>query len=480
MSKSGENKVVKAGIGYTIGNYMLKGLTFLTIPIFSRIMSTADYGIYNTFVAYEGILFILIGVAIHSSYKNARYKYCIDEGNTDKTNDYNTYISSTMVLLLVSLGCWFLVGNIFGHQISGFLGLDVLSLNLLLIYSFSMAAMQCYNSDLALKYQFQNFLKVSGINAISNIVLSIVLMVTIFSEQRYMGRVIGTTVPIFIIAVYIITTFFKRARPTNTVKYLKWGVKYSLPIVPHGISQVILSQFDRIMINNMIGAATAGIYSFAYNIYTIVNVTTQSLDGVWNTWFYEQMSKQNYQEIRNRSKVYMLAMLLFVSAIILISPEIIKLLGPEEYWEAMYCVAPIVAGGYFSFLYNLPAAIEYYREKTKFIAIGTVSAAIVNIGLNFIFIKYYGYIAAAYTTMFTYLLYFVFHFVIAWKIEKRCIFSIKTVLLCCVTIIAVNFITIACVDIMIIRWLMALLIGVLFIFYVGKQLDVIEKIRKKL
>ena len=42
---SEENKVIKAGIGYTIGNYLLKGLSFLTVPLFSRLLDTSDYGI---------------------------------------------------------------------------------------------------------------------------------------------------------------------------------------------------------------------------------------------------------------------------------------------------------------------------------------------------------------------------------------------------------------------------------------------------
>ena len=69
------DKVIKAGIGYTIGNYLLKGLSFLSVPVFSKLLSTTEYGRYSTFVAYEAILFVLIGAAIHSSYKNARYKY---------------------------------------------------------------------------------------------------------------------------------------------------------------------------------------------------------------------------------------------------------------------------------------------------------------------------------------------------------------------------------------------------------------------
>ena len=64
-----KNKVLKAGIGYTIGNYFLKGLGFITVPIFSRLMAVSDYGIYNTFLSYEGMLYLFIGLALHSSIK---------------------------------------------------------------------------------------------------------------------------------------------------------------------------------------------------------------------------------------------------------------------------------------------------------------------------------------------------------------------------------------------------------------------------
>ena len=70
-----KSKVAKAGIGYLIGNYLIKGVLFLTLPLFARLLSSTDYGLYNTFIATEGLLSIIIGWAIHASYKSAWYKY---------------------------------------------------------------------------------------------------------------------------------------------------------------------------------------------------------------------------------------------------------------------------------------------------------------------------------------------------------------------------------------------------------------------
>lgn len=152
--------------------------------------------------------------------------------------------------------------------------------------------------------------------------------------------------------------------------------------------------------------------------------------------------------------------LCFSIAVMLVSPELVKLLGPEDYWDSIYCVPPLIAGGYFAFLYTLPASIEYFYEKTSFIMIGTMSAAAINIVLNYFFILKYGYIAAAYTTLATYFLYFLFHYFLSRKIAGRFIYSNIVMATCCIIIMASNFVALTLIPYILIRWLLALLIGV--------------------
>ena len=363
-------RVIKAGIGYTIGNYLLKGVSFLSVPIFAKLLSTEEYGLYNTFIAYESILFVLIGAAIHSSYKNARYKYGLVEEGAVQGEDYPTFVSSTILFVIGSFFVWLLIINCFGKTLSDWLGLDTLSLNVLVIYSFSTAILTCFNIDIAIQYKYKSFLTIAGINAVGNILLSVLLVLTLFNHDRYLGRMIGTAVPIFLIAIYVIIYYWHYRRPGNVRQFLKWGLSYSLPIIPHGISQIILSRFDVIMITRMIGEHESGIYSFAYTIYTIVNVTMSSLESVWGPWFYERMHEKDYKRIRTYSTYYILGIASFCSLLILLGPELIFILslGSSKYADSALCVIPIIVGGFFAFLYNLPANVEYYHEKTKFIA----------------------------------------------------------------------------------------------------------------
>lgn len=465
------SKVVKAGIGYTIGNYMLKGLSFLTVPIFSRLLSTSDYGVFNTYLAYQTILFLLIGMALHTSLKNARYKF---------KEDFAGYNSNCILLAVCSLGVWIFIANICYPLYGDWLGFSRIVVNLLLLDSFGTALIQFFNVYVGLDYRYTSFLKISTFNALGNLGLSVLLILTVFRENRAIGRIMGNALPVVLIACVIIWYFWRQKKPAFCAEYAKYAVRYSIPLIPHGISQVVLSQFDRIMIKSMVGSAQAGIYSFGYTIFSIINVTAGSLDNVWGPWFYEKMEQGEYEDIRKNSSKYAFGMMMFSGMVMLGTPELVKVLGAKEYWDAIYTVIPVVVGGYFMFLYTFPSSVEYYYEKTKYIALGTGMAAIINIVLNYIFIGEFGYIAAAYTTLVTYLLYFIFHYVIAWKIHKSIIYDTGKLALYSFGAVMMGVAALLLMNHWAARWLLLVAIGLFFLHWLEKEFHICRKLQTKL
>lgn len=469
--KTGENKVIKAGIGYTVGNYMLKGLSFLTVPIFSRLLSAADYGIFNSYLAYQCIVFLLMGMALHASLKNAKYKY---------GEHFEKYNSCCILVTMLSLGAWLILCNLIYPLYAGLVGFSRLVVNLLLLDSFGTALIQFFNVYVGLDYRYDSFLKISAFNAVSNLGISVFLILTVFREDRATGRILGNAIPVVIIAIVIIWFFWKKEKPVWNREYVKYGITYSLPLVPHGISQVVLSQFDRIMIKGIIGDAESGIYSFAYNIFSIINVTSASLENVWGPWFYEKMEKKDYEGIRRYSSKYAFGMLLFSVMVMLGAPELVKLLGDREYWDSMYSVIPIVVGGYFMFLCTLPSYVEYYHAKTKFIAAGTGTAALVNVVLNFVCIQKFGWLAAAYTTLVTYFLYFIFHYIMAWRIQRNCIFATGKLVGYILTALAAGALSLLLIRYWLVRWCLLVVIGIVAGVWAEKEFGVMEKVKRRL
>jgi len=472
-------KAFNAAIGYTIGNYLIKGLTFFTIPIFTRLLSPHDFGMYNIFIASESFLYLFIGFTIHASYKSAWYKFDIDDKAISEGMDFHTYVSTSMTLILASTLVWTVIVLLFSDYLSSLLMLDKACLILLVFYSAAMATLACYNARVGIQFKYKYFLIISGINAVANIGLSILLICTVFNCNRSFGRIVGTTMPAVILSAGIMFATFRKAKPHNFKPLLGWGVRYSLPIIPNGIGQMLLSQFDRLMINKMISPMAAGLYSFGYNIFGLVNVTFLSLDNAFSPWVFQKMNANDYKAIKSKSNVYVIMMFLLSSFVIIISPELVNILGTSEYSESVFSVIPIVAGGYFLFLSSLPICVEYYYEKTRMIATATALAAIVKIVLNLYFIPRFGYVSAAYTTVLTYALYFALHYYSAIKIHGSELFSLRTISSCSVILMAVCAISIVTIDLSFMRWLCAIIIGFGFVVYEEKKIGFAKKIKSK-
>ena len=473
---SNGSKAVKAGLGYTIGNILIRGLSFLALPIFSRLMDTEQFGIYNGFVAIDSIIYVITGLALHSSVKSAHYTF---RGETDK------YISSLSIIYILNYIIFNFIVLFFGNKISTLFDLPVSALYMLLLYSSGSAILTLYNYRISLEYSFKKYLLLSLINTVGSISLSLLLIISVFNNSRAMGRIVGSSIVIAGIAIYLIGEMWYRARPHFNKKYWSFGIKYSLPIIPHGISQVLLSQFDRIMIRKLDSDASAGIYSLAANIKIILTVISESISTAWSTWFFEEIDKKNTVLIQKRASQLAWMFAFFSAGMIAVSPEMIIVLGGKNYILGKYVAIPMIIDAFILFLYNIIVPSEYYMKKTKYIMFGTLCAAVINVITNYIFIKMFGFIAAAYTTLFAYICYVVLHMFISYKLVNFHIISLKNVFWLSAVIIFSAVLNNIFIDKILLRYLL----NIIFLLVMGYRIlvsfkndgiDVLSIIRNKL
>lgn len=406
-----KKKTTKASIGYLIGNYCIKGIGFITVPIFSRLLTTDDFGIYNIFLAYEGMLYLFIELALHESLKNAKYNY------SEKLDEYT---SSLSILPAVICCILLIIAVVFKSQICQALRLNEATILLLIVYSYCSGMLIYYRYRIALDYKYKEYLFVSGIHAFLNIFLSILLILTVFKESGYMGRIVGGTIACVISTMYILYSIWGKATPKYNKDYWCFGLRIGLPLIPHGLAQIVLIQFDRIMISHITGETDVGLYSFAYTIYSIIQITGSSLHTSFEPWAFSQLHQggEGKVKLQKISTCYMLLLAGISTVTMLLSPEIIYILGGEKYKASVYCTIPIMLAGFFAMSYAIPSVIEYFKEKTTYVATGTLLAALCNTVLNAFFIPRYGYIAAAYTTLISYILYFMAHLILSKKLGE--------------------------------------------------------------
>lgn len=191
-------KAAKASIGYTVGNILIKGINFISLPIFVRVMTTEEFGVYNVFLSYDAILFVIIGFAMHS---------CIRNANQDFKGRINEFVSSITLLYIFNLLSLCIISILFGAYLTNLLGVGQYVLIMLVCFSFGSAVIALYNNYLALEYSYKKYLIVAATNSIGNILISFLLMFTFFRSDKAYGRIVGVTIVAFIVGVFIILYF---------------------------------------------------------------------------------------------------------------------------------------------------------------------------------------------------------------------------------------------------------------------------------
>lgn len=408
------NSYKKASTYYLVGNIFNKGIAFLTVPIFTRILSTSDYGIVTTYNSWIGIIAMLLGFALHMAIRSSFIDY------KDKVDEYLT--SAILFTVLISTGITLVVcSGIILFKIS----VPVLLVLLCILQAMSSAIIEDYSYYLMMKFNYRFRTVLMILPNLLSVCVSIVSILFVFHTDRYLGRIIPTALITLLFGTTLIAISIKKSGFIINKAFLQHGLKISTPLILHGIALNILSQSDRTMITWLADASQTGVYSLVYNFSMIATVITTSLDGVWVPWFTKQMELEKYQKINKVALDYVNLMTYAMCSLIMVAPEIIRILASEPYWEGTVIVPPIVLSNYIIFVYTMYVNIEHYYKKTVRISIYTMVAAITNLVLNFIFIPFYGYIAAAYTTIASYVLAMILHASYAKKLEKD-LYPLKT------------------------------------------------------
>lgn len=260
--------------------------------------------------------------------------------------------------------------------------------------------------------------------------------------NRVFFRIIGQIIPMFLIYSVLYLSILKRGKTIVVYEYWKYSIKYNFPLIPHYLSQQILGQSDRIMIQNICGAYYAAFYSLAYQVSMVLNIITSAIDYSFSPWAYRKIRDKEFQELGYIVFIISLFMGLICITFSLFAPEIIYILGGKDYYSAIWIIPPVSMSVLFIMLYSLISTITFYYEKTKLIMFTSCCVAIFNLLLNYIFVRSYGFIAAGYTTLICYMIYFMIHYIIMKFICKKyiyfCPFNTKSIILLCMFFVVLS------------------------------------------
>lgn len=476
MSKLKFNRIVVVGMGYVLGGILIKGIAFVTTPIFTRLLTPQEFGELNRYLSYEAILAMVLGFQFSASFKIAKLEF------KDNENGLEKYFTNTIVLLLLHSTLALLAVNIFSGFIIEKTGIDsVLLWNLMILNCLGNALVTVYNSYVSVKYQYKKYILIASLNAILNVLISLVLIFTFMNHNRSNARILGYVIPYVLISSYIILGAFRKSRPTaaGSRAYTSTAYKYCAPLIPAGFADVMVGQFGKLTVDRHYGSLSMGVYSLSYNVYSIIGIIRIAMDYVVGPFFFDKRFSDDIESIKKIIRVYS-RLLAGVSAIIMIvSTEIIRILGSAEYFEARKSAIPLIAASYFVFLCSTVSQEEYYQKKTHMVSLISVLTMIVNVIICLALIPRYGILLAAFCAMASYFFMLSLHVVTVKFVLKSNVFDWKAMLIDCAFVILMSFVSLIIVDCRWIRYILIALIMSGLILYVWKNKNLIVKGKKK-
>lgn len=401
--------VAKATLWFFVCNVLQNGIAIITVPIFTRMLSTSEYGIVTSYSAWLSIIMI---------FTSLRLNYGVFNKGMSKYGDRKNEYSSTMLILTsMTTSFFFCIYIIFHKYFNTLFELPTAIVIVMFIDLFFAQATIFWSLQERYEFRYKRVVKVTLLMSFLNPIIGII---SIYATKHpaYARIVSGSCINIIfgaIIYIYIM----RKSKAKFVFEYAKFAVFFNIPLIPHYLSEYILEQSDRVMIQKMCSKTELGLYGVAYNAGSIVKILVSSLNSALIPWIYKSFDKNKFDAVYKRIPQTCTLLVVPIMMFMAVAPELLKLLAPPQYAEVVYVIPPVAASVYFIYLIGIYGNVEFYWDKNKFTMYVSVISAVVNVILNFIAIPYFGYIAAAYTTVICYALDSILHVCFIEKISRE-------------------------------------------------------------
>lgn len=399
--------MAKASLWAFFSSMIQRGVSILATPIYTRILAPEEYAQYTLYQSWF-VIWVIFGSLQVFGYSTYNALARFDDRDGFISSAVGVIVNLTVLCFVVCSLLSYIFGDFMGFPpyISACLFLDVLFYS---VYSL-WAARERYGY----KYKLMTVLAV--VVGVCEPILGIAL--TCQEGCRKYGRIYGVIAIHLVVGFALFVSIIRKSGKIFCLEYWKYIFRFGLPLLPHLLAVQILIRLDRFMINSLCGASDAGIYGLAYNLSMLMMIVSNAVLNSFTPWTHHEM-KKNYGNIRDGADKVLLLVGVANVLLMLFAPEAVRIFATAEYSQAVYIIPAVSASVYYIFLAELFVNIEYYFSETRFVAMASGGAAASNVFLNLIFIPRYGFIAAGYTTLMSYMLYAMGHFVFMRIVSKK-------------------------------------------------------------
>ena len=438
---------VKASVWALFCSVFQSAASLVTTPVFTRLLTQAEFGVYSQYSSWLAILSILVTLNLYSE--------TYIKGLSEHEAEEDAFTASMLWMNLLIFGCFLIVFLLAPSFWAKVLHLSPYLTGLMFVHLFVSNPFDYWKSRERYHFRYRLSTLLSVAVTVFSYAFSI-YAVTHYSN-RLNARIEGDLVIRILIGLPLLVILLRKTKYFYNKEIWGYALAFSLPLIPHYLSNIILNQSDRLMIGRLVGDAEAAKYSIAYMIASMVLMIVTAVNSSYVPYTFQKLRDKDLSSVRRSSSVLLAGIALLCVIGMGLAPEVITIFAGESYAEAALIVPDVSASVFFIFVYTLFSNVEYYYKETKLVGIATLLAAGLNVALNAVLIPKLGYTIAGTTTLVSYLFLALFHYVcyrmIQHKEQFEALYDLRAVILISAALLGITLVIRTLFGLTLIRYL---------------------------
>jgi len=376
----------------------VRGLNFALLPVYTRYLSPAEYGVVALAVTCTLVLGLLYPLGLRAAISRTYYE-------SGTAEDRKERIGTLWIAMIAFAAISALVLDRIGGSLASailpevpfhpYLRLAVWTAFLGVLGITPLVLLQAQERPRA-------YVLLTLWTAVVTTGATVWLVVRGGGAEGYLtGAMIGAALA----AIPYLGLTAGQIRPVFRASVLVPALAFSLPLVPHALAGWALEMSDRAILTRLLPLHDVGVYSLGYQLGAAMGLATAAFNAAWVPFLFGTLKNEGEKSHPKLARLvtYYAAVLIFIGLgwALLVEHAITLIAGPE--FRDAYRVTPWVVGGYVcAGLYYVPTNLLFWRRQTRVIPLVTVAAGVINIGLNLWLVPSHGAIAAAWSTLVAY------------------------------------------------------------------------------
>jgi O-antigen/teichoic acid export membrane protein len=379
-----------AALTYLIPNVLVRGITFLLTPLYTRVMSPEDFAIVGVANTLTSALGLALGLALYGCIPRLFAHYATEE---ERRRFYGTLLVFSLTVPTVIAAGLHLLGAAGGLNVFTTVRFDphlVIVIWTAFFNTFLPLPMGIYMAR-------EEPRKVGYLNIAAGLLqLALTLVFVVGLRQGALGVLRAGLWSGVAMGLVSIGLMVRLSKLTIDGAMLKRALGFSLPLVPHLLANWALSVSDRIILERNVPQGDLGRYSLAFMygmvVSLIASAATTPIAPAANRQLADPVLAKNVPPLGTHA---LMAVTFVATMMVATARETIAIVAPRAYSEAEAAIPWLVLGSVLQGVYLIWSTGTWYSMKTKAVPLVTLTSAAVNVGLNLLFVPRYGVMAAA-------------------------------------------------------------------------------------